>query len=110
MRYLINRKTNEHQRYDGQNYDATKYRIVEADSEGWIAWDCEADLECPISEDQPYHARLRSGSIVDGVVRWDCYNNHGDVLAYRPILTEKVQEPEPIPASTAAQRRGRSDD
>jgi hypothetical protein len=92
MRYIIDRKTNEHERYDGQNYDATKYRMVEADSEGWIP---HTGNECPLPLDARLEVRYASGHKIyntwpAGMLRWR------DVKSYRPILAEKVQEPEPV--------------
>lgn len=96
MRYLINRKTNEHERYDGQNYDATKYRIVEADSEGWIP---HTGNECPLPYNHLHEVKDRDGGVrrSDEPQLWDWYKDGtpSDITHYRPILAEKVQEAEP---------------
>lgn len=92
MRYIIGRKTNEHERYDGQNYDATKYRIVEADSEGWIA---HTGKECPLPEDARCEVKFGNGTIIIWDSAGRCWWHNTALKAYRPILAEKVQEPEP---------------
>lgn len=91
MRYIIDRKTNEHERYDGQNYDATKYRIVEADSEGWIP---RTGSENPLPDDAWCEIKCSDNSqskspLMAKSWRW----NDPGLKFYRPILTEKVQEP-----------------
>lgn len=92
MRYIIDRKTNEHERYDGQNHDATKYRIVEADSDGWIA---HTGNECPLPDFTFFKWRSASGDEYETStcgMFWD-----SNVTHYKPILEpEKVQDPEPI--------------
>ena len=93
MRYIIDRKTNEHERYDGQNYDATKYRIVEADSEGWIP---RTGSENPLPDDVWCEIKCSDNSqskspLMAKSWRW----NDPGLKFYRPILAEKVQEPEP---------------
>ena len=93
MRYIIDRKTNEHERYDGQNYDATKYRIVEADPEGWIKHE---GSECPLPDDARCEVLFNSG--VKKIIAAKHYY-WTDIVSYRPILTEKVQEPEPAETS-----------
>lgn len=88
MKYLVNRKTKEHVKYDSvpPEFNINGWDIVEADAEGWIKWEGGADLDCPISDDQLYEARLRDGEIVEGVVWWGSYGHNRDVMAYRPIL------------------------
>jgi hypothetical protein len=101
MRYIIDRKTNEHERYDGQNYDATKYRIVETDSEGWIA---HTGTVCPLPDDVRCDLKLADGFVNTGVRAQTCwwhYVGHHSIVAYRPILTKKVQEPDYDPRSVS---------
>ena len=97
MRYIIDRKTNEHERYDGQNYDATKYRMVEADSEGWIAHTGDV---CPLPEDVRCEVKFADGgaggNLKAGRYGWTGEPEYANISHYRPIL-EKVQEPEPHP-------------
>jgi hypothetical protein len=101
MRYIIDRKTKEHERYDGQNYDATKYRIVEADSEGWIKHE---GRECPLPEDVRCEVKFADGgaggNLKAGRYGWTGEPEYANISHYRPILAEpeKEQEPEPIPA------------
>ena len=92
MRYIIDRKTNEHERYDGQNYDATKYRIVEADSDGWIKHE---GMECPLPEDARCEVKFGNGTIIIWDSAGRCWWHNTALKAYRPILAERVQEPEP---------------
>jgi hypothetical protein len=95
MRYIIDRKTNEHERYDGQNYDATKYRIVETDSEGWIA---HTGTVCPLPEDVRCEVKFADGgaggNLKAGRYGWTGEPEYANISHYRPILTEKVQEPD----------------
>lgn len=79
MRYLVNRETKEHELYDGQNYDATKYRVVEADADGWIKWD--GDAESPLPDDCKCEVKECPGDIrLARHTAWDW------VEGYRPIL------------------------
>lgn len=97
MRYIIDRATKGHERYDGQNYDATKYRIVEADSEGWIP---HTGTECPLPDGVWCDIKTISGGSACGIAACWIWNDP-DIKFYRPILIlepEKAQEPEPIPA------------
>ena len=91
MRYIIDRKTNEHERYDGQNYDATKYRIVEADSDGWIKHEGKV---CPLPSDVWCEIKCvdNSQSEIPLMAKSWRWNGLG-LTHYRPILADKVQEP-----------------
>lgn len=103
MKYLVNRKTKEHTvatREDmmlvkefGLNSDV--FALVEADSEGWID---HVGSECPLSDDVKFQARRRDGELAAEVTSWAQGHGNRTITHYRPILTEKVQEPEPIPA------------
>jgi len=98
MRYIIDRKTNEHERYDGQNYDATRYRIVEADSEGWIP---HTGNLCPLPDDVLCDTKWDDGQgaprMAAGHWKW----RDPSITHYKPILAEKVQEPDYDPRSVS---------
>lgn len=102
MRYIIDRKTNEHERYDCQNYDATKYRIVETDSEGWIKHE---GRECPLPEDVRCEVKFADGgaggNLKAGRYGWTGEPEYANISHYRPIIAEKVQEPDYDPRSVS---------
>lgn len=96
MRYLVNRKTKEHQRMPFDClYAPSGWRIVQADSEGWIA---HTGKECPLPEDG--RCEITEGDWKSGP-RQAAHWSWVSVSHYRPILEpEKVQEPEPTQRKT----------
>jgi hypothetical protein len=104
MKYLVNRKTKEHKaatREDlmlikdfGTNSDV--FDLVEADSEGWIP---HTGTECPLPDDAKCEVKFGNGVTIIWQPADRCWWNNSALKAYRPILTEKVQEPEPEPDS-----------
>jgi hypothetical protein len=102
MKYLINRKTKEHRIAgdDWQNTDTDHWRIVQADSEGWIE---HTGAVCPLPDDVDCEIRLADGMEVNQKDYkmytprcWEKWNYSSDITHYHPILeqAEKVQEPE----------------
>jgi hypothetical protein len=104
MKYLVNRKTKEHVPYNGsrkhgekavENGDYSLY-VVEADSEGWVP---HTGNECPLPDDAKCEVKFGNGVTIIWQPADRCWWNNSALKAYRPILTEKVQEPEPEPDS-----------
>lgn len=101
MRYLVNRKTKEHQRMPFDClYAPSGWRIVQADSEGWIKHEGN---DCPLPAGTKVEINMEDGtySVRNNAETFDwtaCLLHEGDAITrYRPILAEKVQEPEAIP-------------
>lgn len=95
MKYLVNTRTKEHRIYDeSQHGDLPnhKYRVAQADSEGWIKHD---GGECPLPDEGWVHVKHRDGLMrayrYPRVLSW----NHKGMdsakhpVAYRPILGSK---------------------
>lgn len=98
MKYLVDKKTKEHRPYYGGSIEWAEDQgldIVRADFEGWIKHE---GRECPLPEDVPCQVRIKNGSghsHVREACGWDwAHDNYNAITHYRPVLTEKVQEPE----------------
>jgi hypothetical protein len=97
MKYLINKETKEHFIFGADAplpMPLKNWAVLEADSEGWIA---HTGAGCPLPPDARPEVKYASGHKIYNtwsadMLRWR------DVKSYRPILSEKVQEPESIPA------------
>ena len=103
MKYLVNRETKEHQiayeiaassmeRYPGFAQD---WKLVEAESEGWIPWE---GGECPLPDECKCQIELQDGErpLPEPSRRWAWARNIGEftIAAYRPILSETAEKVE----------------
>ena len=92
MKYLVNRETKEHLLYDSVSelFNIRGWKIVEADSEGWIPW---SGGECPLPDYCAVETKNHDGNIF---AAGSAYRGAWPLVAfYRPILTEQA---EPVPA------------
>lgn len=95
MKYLVNRETKEHQiaseiaassmeRYPSF---AQYWKVVEADSEGWIEW---SGGECPLPDDCQVETQKHNGKFFGAGLAmnraWEC------IAAYRPVPSEPAPE------------------
>lgn len=99
MKYLVNRETKEHVVCrDEFCIRSDRWTLVEADSEGWLK---HTGNVCPLPKDAPCLIRFKAGSETGRTVgkHWDW--GLGSIAYYRPILTEKVQEPDYDPRSVS---------
>lgn len=89
MKYLVNRETKEHAVYEGHP-ETDRWRIVEADSEGWIPWH---GGECPLPDDAKTEIKHRSGAFEKPEKArhciWSLHSKIYDIIAYRPTLSEQ---------------------
>jgi len=93
MKYLINRKTKEHKvLIDDMVWCHDDWQLVGADSEGWIA---HTGKECPLPDDVMCDTKWDDGQGGPRVAAYHWKWHDPSITHYRPILTEKVQEPEP---------------
>ena len=109
MIYAINKHTKEHRKCDlpsgvaGFYIDAERggeWHIVHADDDGWIEWD---GGECPLPGGSECGVKHRDGDVFDNTFAgsnlasdWSHTCDDGDIIAYRPILSEpsKPEAPE----------------
>jgi hypothetical protein len=97
MKYLINRKTKEHKvLHRHTEYATCDWSIVEADPEGWIKHEGN---ECPLPDDAMCDTKWDDGIGAPTRAAGDWKWIDPAITHYRPILAEKAQEPEPIPAT-----------
>lgn len=91
MKYLVNRETKEHRRWEPMITGCGIWEVVEADSDGWIPWSVDDDV-CPVGLNDAVWARFsRNGKTSEyeadraGGLMW------GDpsITHYKPILTEQ---------------------
>jgi hypothetical protein len=97
MKYLVDKKTKEHRPYYGGSIEWAEDQgldIVRADSEGWIAHTGDV---CPLPDDAKCEVKFGNGVTIIWQPADRCWWNNSAIKAYRPILSEKVQEPEQIP-------------
>lgn len=102
--YKINVKTKEHTILASGEHPIldSRYRVVEADADGWIEWN---GGECPLPDGHKCDARDADGSQhenktigkdndVDRLFwEWDECNDHdNNIIAYRPILDQPASE------------------
>ena len=95
MKYLINRRTKQHVIAPENHRElfSAKWDIVQADDDGWIKHEGN---ECPLPDDVRCEVKNEQG--VQWEVGWMLLADNfywPAVSAYRPILAEKAQEPEP---------------
>lgn len=110
MKYLVNRETKEHLLIDenvlGKHYE--HWKIVEADSEGWIPCDGQSNplpsyAKCEVVT---FFDRLRIDRDSRESAKWAWglpKHNEARIVAYRPILTEQS---EPIRFSVKTESSG----
>ena len=97
MKYLINKETKEHKFLtDNTLWSSKDWKLVQADDDGWIA---HTGTECPLPDDVMCDIKVVSGSASaysKKVDQWYWYTDGdlSDITHYRPILAEKVQEPD----------------
>ena len=95
MIYLVNKYTKEHVIYVPWLMNS-QWSLVEADSEGWIKHEGN---ECPLPDDVRCDIRCNDGSVSKSkFLARDWIWTDTAITHYRPILTEKVQEPDFIGA------------
>jgi len=91
MKYLVNRETKEHKILtDSMVWAHGDWRMVEADDEGWIKWQCKKNAECPLPAKSKVDLKWIYGEENFGVIagkgwNWEGACNNG-VAFYRPIL------------------------
>lgn len=94
MKYLINKETKEHVIYVPWLMNS-QWTLVEADSEGWIP---HTGTVCPLPDDCMVDTMWDDGQgaprMAAGHWKW----RDPSITHYRPILAEKVQEPDFIGA------------
>lgn len=97
MKYLVNRETKEHVVViPGLTSFDSKWRIVEADAEGWVESD---GTNCPLPNGCLHEVKYRNGHVEEDnfpeTWNWgfgqDCRAT--DIIAYRPILDKPEAEP-----------------
>ena len=97
MKYLVNRVTKEHLIAGDDWADGPKYKVVEADAEGWIKWE---GRECPLPNDARCEVRfLRGETSIERsalALYWQADGDYSDITHYRPILDkqEALEQPE----------------
>ena len=87
MKYLVNRQTKEHV-HSFHGYNGNEWRIVEADSEGWIPWE---GGECPLPDGAKCGVKTHGGGL-HFFERAEDYHWGGYIAAYRPVLAEQAPE------------------
>jgi hypothetical protein len=107
MKYLINRETKEHRIAgdDWQNTDTDHWRIVQADSEGWIE---HTGAVCPLPDDCMTYIREDKHQLAWESAKKAGFWTWSYVTHYKPILeqAEPVQEPDYIGADLVVTRDG----
>lgn len=99
MIYAINKRTKEHRRCGCISDLADNWVAVEADPDGWIEWQ---GGECPLPQGVLCAVKYRDGDKTPSTTAgsmlahdWSHTRHDRDIIAYRPILSEKPSEPEP---------------
>jgi len=99
MKYLINKETKEH-RIDRcpEALPAEDWYRIQADSDGWIA---HTGDKCPLPDDVRCDLKFDNGKLSTVAIasHWGWGNSF--ITHYRPVLTEKVQEPDYDPRSVS---------
>lgn len=97
MKYLVNRETKEHIRYNDDKMPPVGiWKIVEADADGWIPFDgrerpLPEHVLCEIVTDNDSARAVKEALRAD---RWAWNLTSGDparIIAYRPVLAEKEE-------------------
>ena len=101
MIYAVNKRTKEHLVHGapslGRVAPCPEWYYVQADADGWIEW---SGGECPLPGDQLCEVKVRGEGVPRGpkpakVWAWDWMSmRSNDIIAYRPILDDKIQAPE----------------
>lgn len=99
MKYLVNRETKKHRLFTygakikfGVDFPECAWDVVKADSEGWIPWD---GGECPLPDGAGHEVKFLDGDIEEDespeTWQWGNDGSSGDIIAYRPILSEQSE-------------------
>jgi hypothetical protein len=92
MRYMINSKTKQHVIVNDDYVAGGVWVIKDTDSEGWIK---HTGKECPLPDDVLCDTKWDDGQGGPRVAAYHWKWHDPSITHYRPIIAEKVQEPEP---------------